>query len=85
MCGRYYSLFDKQQVAEHFHVRHTTDNVGIIAPNYTLLQVIPNLNTRFRLHTSPNQSFRRRQDEDDPANPAVGNWRNNGPEMLDGH
>jgi hypothetical protein len=34
MCGRYYSLFDKQQVAEHFHVRRTADNVGIIAPNY---------------------------------------------------
>jgi hypothetical protein len=33
VCGRYYSLFDKQQVAEHFHVRHTSDNVGIIAPN----------------------------------------------------
>ena len=29
MCGPYYSLFDKQQVAEHFHVRHTADNVGI--------------------------------------------------------
>ena len=36
MCGRYYSLFDKQQVAEHFHVRHTADNVGIIAPNYNV-------------------------------------------------
>jgi len=23
MCGRYYSLFDKQQVAKHFHVRRT--------------------------------------------------------------
>jgi putative SOS response-associated peptidase YedK len=34
VCGRYYSLFDKQQVAEHFHVRRTADNVGIIAPNY---------------------------------------------------
>jgi hypothetical protein len=32
MCGRYHSLFDKQQVAEHFHVRRTADNVGIIAP-----------------------------------------------------
>src|SRR5580698_7986108 len=36
MCGRYYSLFDKQQVAEHFHVRHTADNVGIISPNYNV-------------------------------------------------
>jgi putative SOS response-associated peptidase YedK len=36
MCGRYYSLFDKQQVAEHFHVRRTADNVGIIAPNYNV-------------------------------------------------
>jgi putative SOS response-associated peptidase YedK len=34
MCGRYYSLFDKQQAAEHFHVRRIADNVGIIAPNY---------------------------------------------------
>jgi putative SOS response-associated peptidase YedK len=34
VCGRYYSLFDKQQVGEHFHVRPTADNVGIIAPNY---------------------------------------------------
>jgi putative SOS response-associated peptidase YedK len=36
MCGRYYSLFDKQQVAEHFHVCRTADNVGIIAPNYNV-------------------------------------------------
>jgi putative SOS response-associated peptidase YedK len=36
MCGRYYSLFDKQQVAEHFHVRRTADNVGLIAPNYNV-------------------------------------------------
>jgi hypothetical protein len=36
MCGRYYSLFDKQQVAEHFHVLRTADNVGIIAPNYNM-------------------------------------------------
>jgi hypothetical protein len=36
MCGRYYSLFDKQAIAERFH------------------------------------------------NPAVGNWRNNGPDMLNG-
>jgi len=36
MCGRYYSLFDKQQVAEHFDVRPTADNVGIIAPNYNV-------------------------------------------------
>ena len=36
MCGRYYSLFDKQQMAEHFHVRRTADNVGIIAPNYNV-------------------------------------------------
>jgi putative SOS response-associated peptidase YedK len=34
VCGRYYSLFDKQQAAEHFHVRRIADNVGIIAPNY---------------------------------------------------
>src|ERR1700736_5242151 len=25
MCGRYYSLFDRQPVAEHFHVRRTAD------------------------------------------------------------
>jgi putative SOS response-associated peptidase YedK len=36
VCGRYYSLFDKQQVAEHFHVRRTADNVGIIAPNWNV-------------------------------------------------
>jgi putative SOS response-associated peptidase YedK len=36
MCGRYYSLFDKQQVAGHFHVRHTPDNFGPIAPNYNI-------------------------------------------------
>jgi putative SOS response-associated peptidase YedK len=36
MCGRYYSLFDKQQVAEHFHVRKTRSDVGIIAPNYNI-------------------------------------------------
>jgi putative SOS response-associated peptidase YedK len=36
MCGRYYSLFDKQQIAEHFHVHQTADNVGIIAPNYNV-------------------------------------------------
>ena len=36
MCGRYYSLFDKQEVAEHFDVCHTADNVGIIAPNYNV-------------------------------------------------
>jgi hypothetical protein len=29
MCGRYYSLFDKQQVAEHFHVRSAEDNVRL--------------------------------------------------------
>ena len=42
MCGRYYSLFDKQQVAEHFHVRRTADNVGIIAPNYNVAPGDPN-------------------------------------------
>ena len=36
MCGRYYSLFDKQQIAEHFHVRRTADNVRIIAPNWNV-------------------------------------------------
>src|SRR5258708_30212302 len=36
MCGRYYSLFDKQQMAEHFHVRRTGENVGIIAPKYNV-------------------------------------------------
>jgi putative SOS response-associated peptidase YedK len=36
MRGRYYSLFDKQQIAEHFHVRRTADNVAIIAPNYNM-------------------------------------------------
>ena len=36
MPAHYYSLFDKQQDAEHFHVRHTADNVGIIAPNYNV-------------------------------------------------
>jgi hypothetical protein len=32
VCGRYYSLFDKQQAAEHFHVRRIADNVGIHRP-----------------------------------------------------
>jgi putative SOS response-associated peptidase YedK len=36
MCGRYYSLFDKQQVAEHFHVHRTWDNFEPIAPNYNI-------------------------------------------------
>ena len=36
MCGRYYGLFDKQQIAEHFHVRRTADSVGIIAPNWNV-------------------------------------------------
>jgi hypothetical protein len=36
MCGRYYSIFDKRQVAEHFHVRRSADNVGIIAPNWNV-------------------------------------------------
>ncbi len=36
MCGRYYSLFDKQQAGEHFHVRRTADNVGPIAPNWNV-------------------------------------------------
>jgi putative SOS response-associated peptidase YedK len=36
VAHHYYSLFDKQQVAEHFHVRHTAYNVGIIAPNYNV-------------------------------------------------
>jgi hypothetical protein len=43
MCGRYYSLFDKQQVAEHFHVRRTADNVGIIARTTTSRPVTPSL------------------------------------------
>src|SRR5258708_4754534 len=36
MCGRYYSLFDKQQVAERFHARPPADHVGPIAPNYNV-------------------------------------------------
>jgi putative SOS response-associated peptidase YedK len=36
VCGRYHSLFDKQQAAEHFHVHRTADNVGIIEPNYNV-------------------------------------------------
>jgi putative SOS response-associated peptidase YedK len=36
VCGRYYSLFDKQQAAEHFHVRCIANNVGPIAPNYNV-------------------------------------------------
>jgi hypothetical protein len=39
MCGRCYSLCDGQQIAEHFHVRRTADNVGIIAPNYNMAPV----------------------------------------------
>jgi len=31
VCGRYYSLFDKQQATERFHVRRTND-IGPIAP-----------------------------------------------------
>jgi hypothetical protein len=34
MCGRYYSLFDKQPAAEYFHVRHIANGVGPSAPNY---------------------------------------------------
>jgi hypothetical protein len=30
----------KKQLAEHFHVRHTADNVGIIAPNYKRCSLI---------------------------------------------
>jgi putative SOS response-associated peptidase YedK len=26
----------QQQIAEHFHVRRTADNVGVIAPNYNV-------------------------------------------------
>jgi putative SOS response-associated peptidase YedK len=36
MCGRYYSLFDKQQVAEHFHVRRIRSDAELIAPNYNV-------------------------------------------------
>jgi putative SOS response-associated peptidase YedK len=35
MCGRYYSLFDKQQVAEHFHVKRV-EIPGPIAPNWNV-------------------------------------------------
>jgi putative SOS response-associated peptidase YedK len=28
MCGRYHSLFDKQQIAGHLHVRRTAHNTG---------------------------------------------------------
>jgi putative SOS response-associated peptidase YedK len=34
VCGRYYSLFDKQQVAEHFHVRRIRSDAELIAPNW---------------------------------------------------
>jgi hypothetical protein len=42
MCGRYYGLLDKQQVAEHFHVRtlrtmlassHRITTLGLAIPN----------------------------------------------------
>jgi hypothetical protein len=33
MCGRNYSVFDKEQAAEHFHVRRIVNGVGPIAPN----------------------------------------------------
>jgi putative SOS response-associated peptidase YedK len=36
MCGRYYSLFDKQQVAEHFHVHPSRRDSSPIAPNYNV-------------------------------------------------
>jgi len=36
MCGRYYSLFDKQQIAEHFHVRRIRSDAELIAPNYNV-------------------------------------------------
>jgi hypothetical protein len=36
VCSRYYSLFDKQQVAEHFHARWTSDGFGPIVPNYNI-------------------------------------------------
>jgi hypothetical protein len=35
MCRRCDSFFDKQQVAQDFHVRHR-ENVGPIAPDYNI-------------------------------------------------
>jgi putative SOS response-associated peptidase YedK len=35
MCGRYYSLFDKQQAAEHFHVKRKWEGVNT-PPNYNI-------------------------------------------------
>jgi hypothetical protein len=36
MCGRYYSRFEKQQIAERFHVRRGLEDVGPIVPNYNV-------------------------------------------------
>jgi putative SOS response-associated peptidase YedK len=36
VCGRYYSRFEKQQIAERFHVRRGLEDVGPIVPNYNV-------------------------------------------------
>jgi putative SOS response-associated peptidase YedK len=36
MCGRYYSLFDKEQAAEYLSLPPHRDGVGPIAPNYNV-------------------------------------------------
>jgi putative SOS response-associated peptidase YedK len=36
MCGRYYSLFDKQQVAQHFHVHGNLKDVVFPGPDYNV-------------------------------------------------
>ena len=36
MCGRYYSLFDKQQIAQHFHVHGNLKDVVFPGPDYNV-------------------------------------------------
>jgi hypothetical protein len=67
MCGRYYSLFDKQHAAEHFHVRRIDDRGCDPRPALDVLH--------------PYDASKMKMT---PANPAIWNWRNNGPEILDG-
>jgi putative SOS response-associated peptidase YedK len=71
MCGRYYSLFDKQQVAEHFHVRRTADNVGIVAPNWNVAPGDPQPVIR-RSHETNERELRRR-DGQGGCEPKIGN------------
>jgi hypothetical protein len=59
VCGRYYSLFDKQQVANYFHVRRITGQVCRTAPRqsswsleYVSRQFLQGQTTRREQHAS---------------------------------